>query len=172
MPSTHQHVLDNQQHHRRPHTRLLRHVFRPFALYSFSALHNISSSVLSDIVHSAFFGQSLRTTSTRTMHPTTGALSVSTTTCFSSASAFWLHQKKIGYIGGDTKGSWIEQRHRQSNLPLWDTFSTTSSSPVQLLLGILPQFGVLDRASYRFGFDRHGSAWLEHPASSTMIHSV
>lgn len=90
------HALDPPATTRQPHTRFLRHVFRLFALDSFSALHNISSSVLSDIIHSAFFGQPLRTISTWTIHPTTGAISASTTICFPSASAFWLHQKRLG----------------------------------------------------------------------------
>jgi len=29
-----------------------------------------------------------------------------TSICFLRTSAFWLHQKRLGYIGGDTKGSW------------------------------------------------------------------
>jgi hypothetical protein len=74
------------------------------------------------------------------LHLTTDAISCSTKSTFPPALAFGLPKKKNG--GGDTWGSWIEQRHRQSNLHPRDT-TFFSSSPVQLLLGILPQLGVL-----------------------------
>lgn len=73
------------------------------------------------------------------LHLTTDAMSCNTKSTFPPAPAFGLPKIKNG--GGDTWGSWIEQRHTQSNLHYRDTFF--SSSPVQLLLGILPQLGVL-----------------------------
>jgi hypothetical protein len=60
------------------------------------------------------------------LHLTTDAITCNTKSTFPPAPAFGLPKKKNG--GGDTWRSWIEQRHRQSNLHYRDTFF--SSSPV------------------------------------------
>ena len=105
-------------------------------------MHNISSSVLSDIIHSAFpvHCRAVLLVPTPGVTPHHRCNLLQHKIYFPPAPAFGLPKKKNG--GGDTSGSWIEQRHRQSNLHHRDTFF--SSSPVQLLLGILPQLGVLD----------------------------
>ena len=54
------------------------------------------------------------------LHLPTDAIPCSTKSTFPQAPAFGLPKKKNG--GGDTWSSWIEQRHRQSNLHHRDTF--------------------------------------------------
>lgn len=89
---------------------------------------------------------------------------------------FWFTKKRLGYIGGDTKGSWYRtKRHQQSNLPYRDiTFPQNIITCTTISGHTFPQLGRFWSKTFsQLELGWHGLVGnIRRSSSSTMIHSV
>jgi hypothetical protein len=114
-----------------PATSLPKHTFASkhpdyWISTSFSALHNILSSVFSVIIHSAFrsIASQAQLTFTRAPHHTTDTSLPTQHFAFLGHRRSGSTKKDLGTSVATPRVLGIEQRHRQSNLPYWNnTFS-------------------------------------------------
>lgn len=129
------------------HTRFLGHTFSTIAFLKFLPVsHNISSSVLSDLIHSAFSVRRLAPSPFRhgrhAFPPNRNTATLRLTLI--RHTAFGLPKNKIWGTSVATPGVLgTEPRHRHSTASPGQFITTTC----KITLGIFPQFGVLVAAS-------------------------